>query len=100
MDLQSDSPRAGCPPPLARRFARRGPDRSPEPGTDPDAVDRGGSPHRGRCGRGGLSVGTVLEERRWPHELLPRLQLLADIFANVLARQRAARAAHESAKDI
>ena len=49
---------------------------------------------------GGLSVGTAFEERRWPDELLPRLQLLADIFANALARQRAARAADESAKDI
>jgi len=49
---------------------------------------------------GGLSVGTVLEERQWPDELVPRLQLLADIFANALARQRAARAADESAKDI
>jgi two-component system, NarL family, sensor kinase len=49
---------------------------------------------------GGLSVGTVAEERRWPDELLPRLRLLADIFAHALARQRAARAAHESARDI
>ena len=31
---------------------------------------------------------------------MPRLRLLADIFANALARQRAERAAHESAKDI
>jgi signal transduction histidine kinase len=49
---------------------------------------------------GGLSVGTVAEERRWPDELVPRLRLLADIFANALARQHAARAAAESAKDI
>ncbi len=49
---------------------------------------------------GGLSVGTVAEERRWPDELVPRLRLLADLFANALARQRARRAAHESAKDI
>jgi signal transduction histidine kinase len=49
---------------------------------------------------GGLSVGTVLEERDWPDELLARLRLLADIFANALARQRAARAAHESAEHI
>ncbi|HXJ82156.1 MAG TPA: ATP-binding protein [Candidatus Methylomirabilis sp.] len=49
---------------------------------------------------GGLSVGTVLEERHWPDELVPRLRLLADIFANALARQRAARAARESEKDI
>ena len=49
---------------------------------------------------GGLSVGTVLEEHRWPDELIPRLRLLADIFANALGRQRAERAAHESAMNI
>jgi two-component system sensor histidine kinase UhpB len=49
---------------------------------------------------GGLSVGTVLEERRWPDELIPRLRLLADVFANALARQRGERAAHESAEHI
>src|SRR5215510_6049059 len=49
---------------------------------------------------GALSVGTVLEERQWPDELVPRLRLLADVFANALARQRADEAAHESARDI
>src|SRR5262249_13643815 len=49
---------------------------------------------------GGLSVGSAFEEREWPDELVPRLRLLADIFANAPARQRAARAAHESARDI
>ena len=49
---------------------------------------------------GGLSVGTVMEDRRWPDELVPRLRLLADIFASALSRQRAARAARESARDI
>jgi signal transduction histidine kinase len=49
---------------------------------------------------GALSVGTVVEERHWPDELVPRLRLLADIFANALARQRAERAARESARDI
>ena len=49
---------------------------------------------------GGLSVGTVHEERDWPDELIARLRLLGDIFANALARQRAARAAHESAGQI
>jgi len=49
---------------------------------------------------GGLSVGTAFEERHWPDELVPRLQLLADIFANALARQHAARAAAKSAKNI
>jgi len=49
---------------------------------------------------GGLSVGSVREDRRWPDELLPRLQLLADVFAGALARQRASRAATDSARDI
>ena len=49
---------------------------------------------------GGLSVGSVFEERHWPDELVPRLRLLADVFANALARQHAERAAHESARDI
>src|SRR5262249_24574224 len=49
---------------------------------------------------GALSVGTVEEERRWPDEFMPRLRLLADVFANALARQRAVRAAEESARDI
>jgi signal transduction histidine kinase/ABC-type uncharacterized transport system substrate-binding protein len=49
---------------------------------------------------GGLSAGMVLEERRWPDELIPRLRLLADVFANALARRRAERAAHESAAHI
>jgi len=49
---------------------------------------------------GGLSVGNVLAERGWPDELMPRLRLLADVFANALARQHAEQAAHASARDI
>jgi signal transduction histidine kinase len=49
---------------------------------------------------GGLSVGTVRDDHEWPDAVLPRLRLLADIFANALARQRATRAAHDSARDI
>jgi signal transduction histidine kinase len=49
---------------------------------------------------GGLSVGTVLEERQWSDEMIPRLRLLADVFTNALARQRAERVAHESAEQI
>ncbi len=49
---------------------------------------------------GGLSVGTVFAERAWPDELIARLRLLADVFTNALARQRAERAAHESAEHI
>ena len=49
---------------------------------------------------GGLSVGTVLTERHWLDEMIPRLRLLADVFANALARQRAERVAQESAAHI
>ena len=64
------------------------------------AVDCCGPPHRGRLG-GRRPVGRHgLEDRLWPDELIPRLRLLADIFANALARQRAERAAHESAEHI
>lgn len=49
---------------------------------------------------GAMVVGTVNEERRWPDQLIPRLRLLADVFANSLARQRAERAADESAERI
>jgi len=48
---------------------------------------------------GSLSVGSV-QERHWPDDLLPRLQLLANVFAGALSRQRAAHAARESARDI
>ena len=49
---------------------------------------------------GSLSVANVLEDRHWPDEMVPRLRLLADVFANALARQSAERAAHASARDI
>jgi PAS domain S-box-containing protein len=43
-----------------------------------------------------LSVGTFREERHWPEELVPRLRLLAAVFADALARQQAERAVRES----
>jgi signal transduction histidine kinase/ABC-type uncharacterized transport system substrate-binding protein len=49
---------------------------------------------------GGLSVGSVLEVRHWPDEVVPRLRLLADVFASALARQHAEQVAHASARDI
>src|SRR5262249_6060018 len=45
-------------------------------------------------------VGSVFTERHWPDELVPRLRLLADVFANALARRRADQDAHRSAEDI
>jgi signal transduction histidine kinase/ABC-type uncharacterized transport system substrate-binding protein len=49
---------------------------------------------------GGLSVGTARAERLWPDELIPRLRLLADVFAHALARQQAERTANERATQI
>ena len=43
-----------------------------------------------------LSVGMLREERPWPDELIPRLRLLAAVFASALARQQAERAVRES----
>jgi signal transduction histidine kinase len=45
---------------------------------------------------GALGFSSLRGGRVWPAELLPRLQLLADVFANVLARQRADSAVRHS----
>jgi PAS domain S-box-containing protein len=45
---------------------------------------------------GALVFSSLREEREWPDELTQRLRLLAEIFANALARRRAATAARES----
>ena len=45
---------------------------------------------------GTLVVGTLRAERHWPDELVPRLRLLAAVFAGALARQQAERAVRES----
>jgi formate hydrogenlyase transcriptional activator len=37
---------------------------------------------------GGLSFGSMREEREWPAALVSRLRLVAEIFANALARKR------------
>src|SRR5262245_45032609 len=49
---------------------------------------------------GGLSLGTAREDRAWPDEWTPRLELLAEAFASALERQRAARTARESQEAI
>ncbi len=41
---------------------------------------------------GALSFGTLSVEREWPDVLVQRLQLMADIFANALARQQSEQA--------
>ncbi len=45
---------------------------------------------------GCLAVATVREPRLWPDELVPRLRLLADVFATALERREAERAVRES----
>ena len=45
---------------------------------------------------GALGLSTLRTERVWPSELLPRLQMVADVFTGVLARRRAERDALES----
>ena len=35
-----------------------------------------------------LAIGTIRSERVWPEELIPRLRLLGEIFANALTRKR------------
>jgi signal transduction histidine kinase len=45
---------------------------------------------------GALGFSRLRGERVWPAAVLPRLQLLADVFANVLARQRADTAVRHS----
>jgi PAS domain S-box-containing protein len=45
---------------------------------------------------GALAFSSTRAERAWPDELAQRLRLLAEIFANALARRRAASAARES----
>lgn len=49
---------------------------------------------------GCLSVGTVRATHRWHDELIPRLQLLAQVFAHALDRQRTARAVGEGEEQV
>jgi GAF domain-containing protein len=45
---------------------------------------------------GCLGLNTLRTERDWPDALVKRLQLVAQIFANALARKHADQALHES----
>ena len=49
---------------------------------------------------GALSFGMRAAERDWPDVLVQRLQLMADIFANALARQRSERALQGALADV
>ncbi len=49
---------------------------------------------------GALSFGTLSAEREWPDGLVQRLQLMADIFANALARQQSEQALRRALDDV
>ena len=49
---------------------------------------------------GALSFGTLRTEREWPDVLVQRLQLMADIFANALARQQSEQALRHALDDV
>jgi formate hydrogenlyase transcriptional activator len=49
---------------------------------------------------GALSFGTLAGEREWPDGLVQRLQLMADIFANALARQQSEQALRRALDDV
>jgi transcriptional regulator with GAF, ATPase, and Fis domain len=49
---------------------------------------------------GALSFGTLAAEREWPDILVQRLQLMADIFANALARQQSELALRRALDDV
>ena len=56
----------------------------------------------GSTGRvfGALSFGTLTAEREWPDVIVQRLQLVADIFANALARQRSEQVLQRALDDV
>jgi len=49
---------------------------------------------------GGLAFGTLREERSWTDEVVTRLQLVADIFANTLARKRSEESLRQALDDV
>ena len=49
---------------------------------------------------GALSFGTLMAERPWPDVLVQRLQLVADIVANALARQRSEQTLQRALADV
>jgi len=49
---------------------------------------------------GALSFGTLSAAREWPDVLVQRLQLMADIFANALARQQSEQALRRALEDV
>ena len=49
---------------------------------------------------GALTFGTMRDERVWPDELMQRLQLLGEVFANILSRRQAEIEAQRLRRDL
>ncbi len=49
---------------------------------------------------GALAFGTLREERRWTEDLVARLRLVADLFANTLARKRSEESLRQALDDV
>jgi signal transduction histidine kinase len=49
---------------------------------------------------GALVVGTIGQRRDWPEDLIQRMRLVANVFAGVMVRQNAERAARRSAEEV
>jgi transcriptional regulator with GAF, ATPase, and Fis domain len=49
---------------------------------------------------GGLAFGTMREERHWTDNLVARLRLVADIFANTLARKRSEESLRQALDEV
>jgi signal transduction histidine kinase len=79
------------------RFRRLPEDAPPEAVAEREHVRRNGGPRShlaipfrvGDSILGGIGIGSFREERDWPDDLVMRLRLVGEIFANALARKRA-----------
>ncbi len=49
---------------------------------------------------GVLTFGAIKAERRWPEDLVNRLRLIAEVFANALARRASEEALHDALADL
>lgn len=49
---------------------------------------------------GVIAFGTIKAERQWPDELVSRLRLIAEVFANALARRASEEDLHEALADL
>jgi len=57
----------------------------------------------GGCTEGALLISTVRDEKLWPEDIIPRIRLFGEVFANALARKRSDEAlqkAHSQVKQL